>query len=246
MCKRSSRDISLPYTKSLFAALSGMHHAFGVDSSYLFLPPSVIPSYFLLPPSVTSSFKAVHHGPSLHSIAAPVVDGAIEGLHGLIMAYGQTASGKSYTMGALQESRTAEAVDCIESNSSFTHLPSAPTSVLGGDPYADAGRLWESGQEARNVDSSATYVEPREERSSSANYIRCAPEAGIIPRALCRVFERITSFERASGVSVTVSLLQIYNEFVQVCDVFLSGHRELSFSSRLLGNRSVSSLADKH
>ncbi|CAM9695752.1 unnamed protein product, partial [Sphacelaria rigidula] len=45
------------------------------------------------------------------SIAAPVVDGAIEGLHGLIMAYGQTASGKSYTMGALQESRTAEAVD---------------------------------------------------------------------------------------------------------------------------------------
>ncbi|CAM9330589.1 unnamed protein product [Hapterophycus canaliculatus] len=36
------------------------------------------------------------------SIAAPVVEGCLIGRHGLIMAYGQTASGKSHTMGILK------------------------------------------------------------------------------------------------------------------------------------------------
>lgn len=161
------------------------------------------------------------------------------------MAYGQTASGKSYTMGALQESGTAEAVDFTESNPSFTHQPSAPTAVFGRDPHAEAGRSWDADQEARDSNSSATYVGPGKARSSSAHYARCAPEAGIIPRALCRVFEHITSVERASSVSVTVSLLQIYNEVVQVCELFL-GRGKLLLSSRLLGERSMPSRADKH
>lgn len=48
-------------------------------------------------------------------------------------------------------------------------------------------------------------------------------DPGIIPRALSRVFEHVqkesvVSSEADLSVKVTVSLLQIYNEAVQVCD----------------------------
>ncbi|CAN0556721.1 unnamed protein product, partial [Ectocarpus sp. 12 AP-2014] len=36
------------------------------------------------------------------SLAAPVVEGCLTGFNGLIMAYGQTASGKSHSMGVLR------------------------------------------------------------------------------------------------------------------------------------------------
>ncbi len=124
--------------------------------------------------------------PLVASIAAPVVEGCLAGLNGIILAYGQTASGKSHSMGVLQ------GVD-------------AATPDLGEDaritpPTHGVGKL-----------------------NSIQSYSHNQTDPGIIPRALSRVFEYVQNEPMmASGkgspesMSVKLSLLQIYNETVQV------------------------------
>lgn len=137
------------------------------------------------------------------SLAAPVVEGVLDGLHGLIMAYGQTASGKSHTMGILEGSDLATRQE-------------APT-----DQSHDTG----SGALARSRDYQRTEAEGVASSIGSTvgdqtttGVSTKGADPGIIPRALSRVFEHVgsTSGGSTNDVSVKVSLLQIYNETVQV------------------------------
>lgn len=144
----------------------------------------------------------------MSSLAAPVIEGCLNGLHGLIMAYGQTASGKSHTMGILQ------GVDLAVDEVSF-----APTSgkdlleaTIRANRTSDKEGVWTGGAE-RPIGSVARY--------GSAPVVHSArheADPGILPRALSRVFEHVALSRSAqrTEVLVKVSLLQIYNETVQV------------------------------
>lgn len=150
-----------------------------------------------------------------------MVEGALEGLHGLIMAYGQTASGKSYTMGILQESTSPTAedpcpVDCIQLDTACTHQPSASTIGVGLTPGTGGGKFWNTERSECDFDSSTSSTGPGTDSSYTTRATRLLRDAGIIPRVLCRVFEHVKSVRCSADISVTVSLLQIYNETVQV------------------------------
>lgn len=131
------------------------------------------------------------------SLAAPVVEGCLTGgLNGLIMAYGQTSSGKSHTMGVLQG---------LEPPREEKAAGSTSTEIKGNV----SGKQRAIGEEIRQENTPPPRI--------TADACSARNEPGIIPRALSRVFEHVGSAPRGPAeVLVKVSLLQIYNETVQV------------------------------
>lgn len=145
------------------------------------------------------------------SLAAPVVEGCLTGLNGIILAYGQTASGKSHSMGVLQ------GVD-IERND--IERPD-PEEACRSSPHQTSGRRG-AGWNAKSTPSTHGFGEPKGAQIYSHNQA----DPGMIPRALSRVFDHVQKEPMVSldaespadlSAKVTVSLLQIYNEIVQVC-----------------------------
>lgn len=132
------------------------------------------------------------------SLAAPVVGGVLDGLHGLIMAYGQTASGKSHTMGILDARQE-------------TPRDQSHNTELGSLASSDDHQITEAEGVASSMGSTGG-----DQPTTGVNNKGTDP--GIIPRALSRVFEHVgpTSAGSTNDVSIKVSLLQIYNETVQV------------------------------
>lgn len=130
------------------------------------------------------------------------------------MAYGQTASGKSHTMGVLQ------GVDIAAHNvaSSGDRDTAGPQETLKSPQRISD----EEGMGGSNA------TQPSIQGYGKANGVRLhshnQADPGIIPRALSRVFEHTQestrSFDNGSPADVSpkvnISLLQIYNETVQV------------------------------
>lgn len=166
-------------------------------------------------PPVPSSFPSKtpdeHQPPS--SLAAPVVEGCLAGLNGIILAYGQTASGKSHSMGVLQGvdivTRNIERHDELEEACSSPHRTSGLRGV---------------GWNAKTTPLTQGLGKPK---GVAQAYSHNQADPGIIPRALSRVFEHVqkeaTGYLEAGSpadlsAKVSVSLLQIYNETVKVCE----------------------------
>lgn len=136
------------------------------------------------------------------SLAAPVVEGCLVGLNGLIMAHGQTASGKSHTMGILRGIDISE----VDPGPSIAQEPSLLQGTQRNTTDRErAGADLDTGCTARG------YRKPSSVQYYSHNQV----DPGVIPRALSRVFDHESRSVDAS-VKVKVSLLQIYNETVQV------------------------------
>ena len=113
-------------------------------------------------------------------VGKPVADSFLEGIHGCLIAYGQTGAGKTFTM----QGPDADAVP--------------PEDAMDDTPSADAGAGDATAGDAPDAES-----------------------AGLIPRVLQHVFQRIESeraqnSEEGASVEFTVkcSYLEIYNETV--------------------------------
>ncbi|CAM9787463.1 unnamed protein product [Ectocarpus sp. 6 AP-2014] len=125
------------------------------------------------------------------SLAAPVVDGCLTGFNGLIMAYGQTASGKSHSMGVLR------GVDLSEAELGKRGLGDTKDREA---PFRECGTM--NGAQISSHNQTAPGIIPR-----------------ALSRVFEHVQGSPVSSDRGSvedvSVKVKVSLLQIYNETVQ-------------------------------
>lgn len=115
----------------------------------------------------------------------PIVDEVLQGFNCTIFAYGQTGTGKTYTMEgdiyqrvALQHQRSSPFLLLPQNDPQSLQRISSSTSVSIGRPYPITNNLTE--------------------------------QAGIIPRAVQYIFERLEEHE--TEYSVRVSYLEIYNE----------------------------------
>lgn len=154
------------------------------------------------------------------SLAAPVVEGCLTGLNGLVMAYGQTASGKSHTMGVLQ------GVDVAAHDAAS--LAAQDRSCLQETRSSPRGRSGEEG--LRGSNGRGPSLQGHGKANGVRHHSHNQAEPGIIPRALSRVFEHMEDLMVPLGggspddvsPTVKVSLLQIYNETVQVRNIQVS------------------------
>lgn len=142
------------------------------------------------------------------------------------MAYGQTASGKSHTMGVLQ------GVDIAGNDgASLSAAEASGFDDTDDSPHARSrvGGSRRSGEEEPRVQG---YGKPNGAQNLHSHN---QDEPGIIPRALSRVFQFVQGSADPFGSELTtdvspevrVSLLQIYNETIQV-------HVHMYMSSPLL------------
>lgn len=138
------------------------------------------------------------------------------------MAYGQTASGKSHTMGILEGSDLTTRREAPMDQSHNTGL-----GVLASKHQRTETEGVASSIGSTVGDQTTPGVDTRD------------TDPGIIPRALSRVFEHMGSTPAAStsDVSVRISLLQIYNETVQVglYKRTKNAPKQHSFSLQLMG-----------
>lgn len=79
---------------------------------------------------VPSARGASAHGSGGARAASPVVNDVLQGFNGTILAYGQTGTGKTYTMGILERVRTERAGIIPRSLAHiFSHVSSHPDST---------------------------------------------------------------------------------------------------------------------
>lgn len=141
-----------------------------------------------------------------------MVEGCLEGLHGLIMAYGQTGSGKSHTMGVLQGMDLA-----APQAASSARIPPGGMDTRVAANNSSNRELERENTRREATESQGGFFEGRETAYSVSSACNEA-DPGIIPRALSRVFEHVKSSSSPGPTQLLVkmSLLQIYNETVQV------------------------------
>ena len=94
------------------------------------------------------------------------VDGAVDGVHGCVLAYGQTGAGKTYSMQGVDGARTIDS----------------------GDGTGEEGE-----------DGDVVMSEDEFETNGDATTDLDDEHAGLIPRALKRLFERVEK-KRADAV----------------------------------------------
>lgn len=142
-----------------------------------------------------------------HSLAAPVVKGCLAGLHGLVLAYGQTASGKSYTMGIGEDPGDVS----VEETSLAHPFRMARRLSVGAYPQSNVGR------EFRMSDYTTMYSTTSAGDVLGHTLSACHnADSGVIPRTLSHLFQHVGSVSGDLHISLKISLLQIYNEVVQV------------------------------
>lgn len=134
----------------------------------------------------------------------PVVEEVLKGFNCTVFAYGQTGTGKTYTIeGEWDRSLGSEPVTPL--------LPPKP----GAEPQPTRRRsLNQADPRVRVVthDAEEHDERPRPDLTPNTNYsVFVMPEhVGIIPRSISQIFERLNEMRCESGIRV--SFLEIYNE----------------------------------
>lgn len=153
-----------------------------------------------------------------HVVAKGIVEDVLKGYNGTVIAYGQTGTGKTYTIfGPSAEWESSAALlpssgpsssssDSVElASGELLPLPSpsgSPQSASADDgfPQMVRNRAFARGRPLR----------PR--HSASKGRKGTTPEDGVIPRAVAQIFEHIEQHSKDTQFVVTMSFLQIYME----------------------------------
>ncbi|KAL8271643.1 hypothetical protein Esti_004448 [Eimeria stiedai] len=161
---------------------------------------------------------SVQQGELFNTHVKPLIDQVLEGYNCTLFAYGQTGTGKTYTIEGPHDQyaeylKTSSTSSTNSSSSKAASTSSSRSSSAAGFPAAAADTAASAG--GSGVGTSYTENPPNGSpcRNSSGNNICLSPDAGILPRAVNYIFQQLQqSSSSSSNYMVRCSFLEIYNE----------------------------------
>ncbi|KAL8443754.1 hypothetical protein Emag_005838 [Eimeria magna] len=147
----------------------------------------------------------------------PLIDQVLEGYNCTLFAYGQTGTGKTYTIEGPhdQYAEYLKSSSTSSTSSSSTEAPSTSnsrSSSAAGLPPAAADTAASAGDTRVETTCNKKTSSDSPCCNSSSSNICLSPDAGILPRAVNYIFQQLQQSSSSSDYMVRCSFLEIYNE----------------------------------
>ncbi|KAL8435525.1 hypothetical protein ACSSS7_002452 [Eimeria intestinalis] len=148
----------------------------------------------------------------------PLLDQVLEGYNCTLFAYGQTGTGKTYTIEGPHDQyaeylKTSSGSSTSSSSTKAASTSSSRSSSAAGHPAAADATASAGGSRVQTSCNKNTPNDSPRSNTSSSN-IRLSPDAGILPRAVNYIFQQLQQSSSSSSTDYMVrcSFLEIYNE----------------------------------